>query len=244
MEKIIHYCWFGGKKKPASVKKCIKTWKKKLPDFKLMEWNEDNFDVNSTEFSKQAFAEKKWAFVSDVARIYAIYEYGGIYLDTDVEVLDKIDFVFDNDFWMGKESEDYVGTAVIGVKEKHNKHIKKILDIYKNTKFDSSDIYAVTGPKLFTDYFIELGLKKGDGNEVISDGEINIYDRAYFYPKSYDGQHDKYNKNTCMVHNFKASWTSRGEKVCNFLIKHHLRFMIKPIFKVHDFIKVHFRKGA
>ena len=135
MEKIIHYCWFGGKKKPASVKKCIKTWKKKLPDFKLMEWNEDNFDVNSTEFSKQAFVEKKWAFVSDVARIYAIYEYGGIYLDTDVEVLDKIDFVLDNDFWMGKESEDYVGTAVIGVKEKHNKHIKKILDIYKNTKF-------------------------------------------------------------------------------------------------------------
>ena len=91
MEKIIHYCWFGGKPLPKLAKKCIKSWKKFLPDFEIREWNETNFDINITKFSKQAYDAKKWAFVSDVARIYALKNYGGIYFDTDMIVTKNID---------------------------------------------------------------------------------------------------------------------------------------------------------
>ena len=90
MKKIIHYCWFGGKKIPNSVKKCIKTWKKYLPDYEIKEWNEENFDVNVCPFVKEAYENKKWAMVSDYARIYALYQDGGIYLDTDVKILKNI----------------------------------------------------------------------------------------------------------------------------------------------------------
>ena len=91
MEKIIHYCWFGGKPLPKLAKKCIKSWKKFLPDFEIREWNETNFDINITKFSKQAYDAKKWAFVSDVARIYALKNYGGIYFDTDMIITKNID---------------------------------------------------------------------------------------------------------------------------------------------------------
>ena len=85
--KIIHYCWFGGKEKPDSVKKCIESWKKFLPDYQLIEWNENNFNIEKLEYTKEAYVAEKYAFVSDVARIEALYQHGGIYMDTDVEVL-------------------------------------------------------------------------------------------------------------------------------------------------------------
>ena len=91
MEKKIHYCWFGGKKLPRTVKECIRTWKKILPDYEIIEWNEQNFDINICPFVKQAYENKKWAFVSDYARLYALYENGGIYLDTDVELIKPLD---------------------------------------------------------------------------------------------------------------------------------------------------------
>ena len=84
--KIVHYCWFGGKEKPDSVKKCIESWKKFLPDYQLMEWNEDNFNIEKLKYTKEAYAEGKYAFVSDVARIEALYQYGGIYMDTDENI--------------------------------------------------------------------------------------------------------------------------------------------------------------
>ena len=87
MVKKIHYCWFGGKKLPKSVEDCIKTWKKFLPDYEIKQWDESNFDVNSFPFVKEAYESKKWAFVSDYVRIYALYNEGGLYLDTDVKIL-------------------------------------------------------------------------------------------------------------------------------------------------------------
>ena len=116
MEKIIHYCWFGGNKKPKNFNKYIKTWKKFLPDYEIKEWNEQNFDVNSTEFSKEAYKMKKWAFVSDVARIYALKEHGGVYFDTDIEVAKKIDHLIENEIWLGREDDKFLATAMIGAK--------------------------------------------------------------------------------------------------------------------------------
>ena len=89
--KIIHYCWFGGNPKPQKVLECIETWKKYLPDFKIMEWNESNFDYRKIKYTREAYAVKKYAFVSDVARLYALYEFGGVYFDTDICAVKKID---------------------------------------------------------------------------------------------------------------------------------------------------------
>ena len=89
--KVIHYCWFGGNPLPEEAKRCIESWKKYCPDYKIIEWNENNYDVNSNEYMKSAYKEKKWAFVSDYARIDVVYKYGGIYMDTDVELVKGLD---------------------------------------------------------------------------------------------------------------------------------------------------------
>ena len=117
--KKIHYVWMGGKEKPKAIKKCMKTWKKYLKDYEIIEWNEHNFDINSHPFVKKAYENKKWAFVSDYVRAYAIYNYGGIYLDTDVFVIDNIDQLLDNKAFVGYEHPDYPFTAVFGAEKGH-----------------------------------------------------------------------------------------------------------------------------
>ena len=104
MSKIIHYCWFGDKPLPSLAKKCIKSWKKYLPGYEIMCWSEKNFDVNSTKFSKEAYENKYWAFVSDVARIYALKEYGGIYMDTDMMISKDVSNILESEFFVGWES--------------------------------------------------------------------------------------------------------------------------------------------
>lgn len=236
MEKIIHYCWFGGTKKPKKIKKYFKTWKKYLPDYKIMEWNEENFDVNMTQFSKKAYENKKWAFVSDVARIYALYQYGGIYFDTDIEVTKKMDNILSNEIWLGKEDKKYLATAMIGVKEKNNKHIKNILDIYKSVTFNKDDLYSVTGPKILTKYFEKLGLEEEDKCQILED-DIHIYSKDYFNPKTYDGNNQKFTNNTCIIHHFDATWTDLDEKVAIWFVRKKMGFMAKYVFSLSNRIK-------
>ena len=126
MIKKIHYCWFGGKKLPKDVKKCIATWKKMLPDYEIIEWNEEKFDVNSVPFVKQAYDNKKWAFVSDYVRTYALYEQGGLYLDTDVKILKNVEDIIDKNLVFGYEDSGYFGTAVIATNIKNNPYIKGV----------------------------------------------------------------------------------------------------------------------
>lgn len=230
MDKYIHYCWFGGKKLPRKFKKYMKTWKKYMPEYTIMEWNETNFDLNYCEFVKDAYANKKWAFVSDVARFYALYEYGGVYFDTDIEVKKNIDDILKNEIWLGREDNNYLATAMIGVKAKENKHIKNILDIYIKSKFNPNNLYEITSPKVLTSYFEKLGLVKKAESQVLKD-DIHIYSRDYFNPKSYDGLNEQYSKNTCIIHHFDASWTSIDEKIAIWFVRRHMGFMAKPVFK-------------
>ena len=132
--RIIHYCWFGGKEKPEIVKRCIKSWKDILVDYEIKEWNESNFDINSNLFVKQAYEAGKFAFVSDFVRVNALYNYGGIYLDTDVEVFKSFDDLLDNDSFWGFEEKNYIATSTIGCK-KGNKLIKEFLSKYDDKKF-------------------------------------------------------------------------------------------------------------
>lgn len=115
--KIIHYCWFGNNEKPDIVKKCINSWKANLKDYEIIEWNESNFDININSYVKEAYENKKYAFVSDYTRVYALYNIGGIYFDTDVEVFKPLDeFLQEDSFW-GFEEKDYIATSTIGAKK-------------------------------------------------------------------------------------------------------------------------------
>ncbi len=236
MDKYIHYCWFGDKKIPRKLKKYMATWKKYLPDYKFMLWNEENFDVNITKFSSEAYKNKKWAFVSDVARIYALKEYGGIYFDTDIEVLKNIDDILKNEIWLGREDQNYLATAMFGVKKPNNKHIENIFNIYKKAKFNPDDLYSVTSPKILTKYFQGLGLKNEDSCQVLKD-DIHVYSKEYFNPKNYDGQNEKYTENTCIVHHFDASWTAIDEKVAIWFVRHHMGSLAKPTFKFFNILR-------
>ena len=201
-----------------------------------MEWNESNFDVNLTEFSKAAYEAKKWAFVSDVARIYALKEHGGIYFDTDIEVTKNIDKILENEIWVGREDDKFLATAMIGVKEQHNKHINNIWNIYKQAKFNPDDLYSVTSPKILTKYFKDLGLKEGNECQTLED-DIHIYAKDYFNPKSYDGNNETFTENTCIIHHFDATWTDRDEKIAIWFVRRKMGFMAKYVFSISNRIK-------
>ena len=184
MVKKIHYCWFGGKKLPNDVKKCIKTWQKWLPDYEIKEWNESNFDINSHPFVKEAYENKKWAFVSDYVRIYALYNEGGIYLDTDVKILKDVTNVVDKDMFLGLEDSGYVGTAVIGVKEKNNKYIKDILDYYNTLKhFNVNIMYNYANPVIITKLLNNYEYEKDEKGIRIYDKNVYVFTRKVVFIK-------------------------------------------------------------
>ena len=134
--KIIHYCWFGEKEKPDAVKNCMESWKRFMPNYELKEWNESNFDINYNDYTKRSYEAKKWAFVSDVARLYALYKEGGIYMDTDVLVYQPLDKFLKHSFFTGFEQSHFPVTATMGA-EKGNKLIKEMLDIYNTKIFET-----------------------------------------------------------------------------------------------------------
>ena len=129
--KIIHYCWFGGNPLPKIAVKCISSWKKYFPDYEIKEWNEDNFDLNCCEYVREAYQAKKWAFVSDYARFWILYNYGGLYFDTDVEVIKDMSDIIANGAFMGCEVADKCAPG-LGL-------YKEILENYQQSHFLNSD---------------------------------------------------------------------------------------------------------
>ncbi len=213
MNKVIHYCWFGPKPIPELAKKCIKSWKKYLPDFEVKICNESNFDINSCEFVKQAYKAGKWAFVSDYARLNALYNDGGIYFDTDMEVLTNIDFLKEKDFFIGREYSGYIAAGVIGVKYEKNEYIKEMLDYYKSIKhFDTQNLFDYAIPKIITKVLNKYEHKTINGIDIYN-GNCYVYPVDYFYPMSYDRSTKYYSNKTCMVHYYDATWIPKKEKI-------------------------------
>ena len=176
--KVIHYCWFGGKKLPKSVEDCIKTWKKFLPDYEIKQWDESNFDVNSFPFVKEAYESKKWAFVSDYVRIYALYNEGGLYLDTDVKILKDPTDVLNKEVVLGYEDSGYVGTAMIYAQNPQNKYIKEILDYYGKIKhFEPEIMYNFANPVIITKILKQYESKVNEEGIRIFDDNIYVYPR-------------------------------------------------------------------
>lgn len=132
--KMIHYCWFGGNPLPDEVKKYMETWKKYCPDYEIKEWNERNFDVNQNQYCSEAYEAKKWAFVSDYARLKILYEHGGIYMDTDVEVCKPLDHLASYAFWSGFESKSQIPTGIMA-SCRDNELLEYLLSYYDDKYF-------------------------------------------------------------------------------------------------------------
>lgn len=196
--KIIHYVWVGGNEKSKDIQRCMKTWEKHLKDYKIIEWNEKNFDIESNKFVKDAYDAKKWAYVSDYIRAYAIYNYGGIYLDTDVLVIDNLEELLDNKAFVGYENPQYPFTAVFGAEKKHP-FIKKMLDYYDEIsfKFDVNNQYKFVNTKTVSDILIEdYNCKLGNKEQMLEDG-IKVYKDTILCNPSEDSK---------TIHIFTGTW--------------------------------------
>ena len=214
MKKYIHYCWFGGKPLPKLAKKCIKSWEKYLPDYEIMEWNENNVDLNECPFVKEAYENKKWAFVADYARTKAIYEMGGIYFDTDMLITKDVSFLLENETFLGVEDSMMVNAAVWGSSKPKTDFAKKMLDFYKSQDhFDINNIYKISIPRIITRILNEYGFDASINELQILNNNIYIYPRPYFYPLSYNFKNNKFTENTCMIHYFDATWIPRNEQI-------------------------------
>ena len=235
MEKYIHYCWFGGKPLPKLAKKCIKSWKKYLPDFEIIEWNETNVNLEECPFIKGAYENKKWAFVADYARTVALYEKGGIYFDTDMLIKKPIDFLLKEDTFLGIEDSFMVNAAVWGASKPKSYFAKKMLDFYKSLKsFDVNNLFKVSIPRIMTALLNEEGLDHTSNEIQYLKHNITIYPREYFYPLSFNFKNNVFTENTCMIHYFDASWFSKKEK---FRIKLNRRIGEKNVNRVANVYK-------
>lgn len=171
--KIIHYIWVGGKEKPVDIKRCMATWKKHLEGYKVIEWNESNFDIEQHPFVKAAYEAKKWAYVSDYIRAYAIYNYGGIYLDTDILLLDNFDDFLNHRAFVGFENSNYPFTAAFGA-EKGHPLVKDMLDYYDELDtyhFDFKNNNTISVSDILINKY---GCKVGNMYQVLKEG-IAVY---------------------------------------------------------------------
>ena len=214
MKKYIHYCWFGGKPLPKLAKKCIRSWKKHLPDFEIIEWTEDNVDLNECLFIKEAYENKKWAFVADYVRTKALNEMGGIYFDTDMEVIKDITSFLDKETFLGVEDTGFVAVGVWYEKHKKSFLTTELLKKYKSFNgFDVDKMSELSIPKLISEILSKYGFKNGSNEIQVLRDSIYIYPRDYFYPYSYNWENNVFTDNTCMIHYYDASWLSLKDRI-------------------------------
>lgn len=220
MKKYIHYCWFGGKPLPKLAKKCIKSWKKYLPDYEIIEWNETNCNLDECKFVKEAYDNKKWAFVADYIRTKVLSEYGGIYFDTDMEITKDITFLLNDNTFLGIEDTGYVAVGVWYEKEKNAFLPSKLLEVYRSMdKFDVENMGNISIPKLISKELDKYGLEYASRSIQKLKNGITIYPRDYFYPYSYNRDDNLFTDNTCMIHYYDASWIPLKEQIENQMVR-------------------------
>lgn len=204
--KIIHYCWFGGNPLPADAKKCIESWKKFMPDYKIKEWNENNFDINSNLYVKQAYESRKFAFVTDYVRLFALVSEGGIYMDTDVEVLKSYDQFLHHTAFSGFENNNFVPTGMMAA-EKGSRWATDLLYEYNHRTFikDDGTLDTTTNTVTITEYMKKQGLILNNTYQNFP-GLVTMYPSEYFCPKDHGtGALYLTDKSVC-IHHFACSW--------------------------------------
>ena len=230
--KKIHYCWFGGKKLPKDVKKCIKSWKKYCPNYEIIEWNEKNFDVRSSKFMSDAYDAKAWAFVSDYARLKVIYENGGVYLDTDVELLKPLDELLKDDcYFATQQYGEPIATGLGFGAIKGHFVLKEMLDLYDSLTFRIEEKNKLMCPILNTKILNMHGYSYSNEIIILKDANIKIYPTKYFDPLTPGNTKNLLCDDTISIHHYSASWTSNknvlkrkiiriiGQRKVNFIKK-------------------------
>ena len=211
--KIIHYCWFGRGEKSKTIKKCLRSWEKKCKDFKTIECNEDNFNIESHPFVKAAYEDKNWAFVSDYVRLYALNLYGGIYMDTDVQLVKPIDGFLENEAFLGFENKNNVANGLIFGIEKGHWFTQKLLADYDSILYVANDVnfrMKNTNTEIATKILVDMGLKLNNQFQIING--IAVYPSEYFCPLDVNTFLMHKTKNTVSIHWYEGAWTSARYK--------------------------------
>lgn len=218
--KVIHYCWFGGKSLPNEVKKCINSWKKYCPDYEIKEWNELNYDINKNQFISEAYKNQAWAFVSDFARLDIVYSEGGIYLDTDVELLKNLDVLLDYDCYFAVEQQHRkIATGLgFGAIARH-KAVEAMIRQYDNLVYESENKMNFLCPQLNTKALEKFGYIPKEQIQYICDAYI--YPPEYFDPIAPGKTNDLLSDQSFSVHHYSANWMSKRvrlkRKLVNFI---------------------------
>lgn len=216
----IHYCWFGHNPLPECALKCIESWKHFLPDYEIIEWNEDNFNINVIPYTRDAYDAGKYAFVSDYARFFVLFNYGGLYFDTDVELIRPLDDVIESGAFMGAETPGDSSKRIfpkiapglcLGA-PKNLPFIGRVLDAYKNLNFigDDGTFNKYTMIPLVTDLLINEGMTTANTIQTVAN--INLYPPEYFNPLDIATGQLKITSNTRSIHWFMASWLPAEKK--------------------------------
>lgn len=225
--KIIHYCWFGGKPLPELAQRCITSWRKFLPNYEIKEWNETNFDVNIIPYTAEAYRQKKYAFVSDYARFWIMYKYGGIYFDTDVEVIRPMNDIISRGNFMGFEMDPdgentpgryaprYCFDVALGLgfgMSKEHPFMKKMMDYYANLEFKGAmmDPWFKTIVAYTTEKLMEEGLQNVKGIQQVDD--IIVYPHDFFAPINVISGKLHVTKNTYTIHWYMGSWDDKKQR--------------------------------
>ena len=230
--KIIHYCWFGGKKKPKLARKCIKSWGKYCKGYKFIEWNESNFSIdNAPLYVRQAYKSKKFAFVTDYVRLYALIKYGGIYMDTDVEVLKPLDIFLSLEAFSGFESLMCVPTGIMASVKKFPL-FEKFLQMYNKMSFydKNGNPTYITNVTLITKICKSYGLKLNNTKQTIEG--FTLFPSDYFCPFSYETKTLNRTKNSYTIHWFSGSWVPKNKlrkikKIVKFILGEKISIWLK-----------------
>lgn len=214
--KKIHYCWVGNTPLTPLAEKCIASWKKYCPDYEIIKWDESNYNFFKNEYMKQAYEAQKWGFVPDYARLDIVYQYGGIYLDTDVELLKPLDYILENRCFCGVESYLKDKTVVaLGLgfgAEEGFPLIKEMMETYDKLDFikDDGSLNLIASPIYQTEFLYSKGLI--DTKSVQNVCDITIYPKDYFNPMNLDTGEIALTKNTISIHHYAGSWLSNKQK--------------------------------
>lgn len=216
--KIIHYCWFGKKEMPDDIKKYIESWKRKLPDYEIKLWNEDNFNINESIFTKQAYELKKYAFISDYVRLYALKKFGGVYLDTDIEIVKDITPLLTNKLVLGFDDGNSIISCFIASEPDHPA-VTNILDLYDSMSFINKDGSLNMIPNtiwiqnlLRKEYNIEL-----NGKYQLLNKGIVVYPEDYLHAKSLITGKLNITENTYTIHHHTLLWVSKKTLIIKFI---------------------------
>lgn len=231
--KIIHYCWFGEKPLPILAEKCIESWKKYLPEYKLVLWNEESFDIDSHPFTRQAYISKKYAFITDYVRLYALFNFGGVYMDTDVEVLKNFDAFLKYKAFSGFENETVIPTGIMAATKGHAT-VEKLLAYYNEKSFISKDgtLRMTPNTQIISEILENEGFKRNGEYQVLNN-DFHIFPRDYFCPHDYYTGLQYFSSNTFTIHHFSGSWLPKRKRIT---IK--LKYLLIKMFGVNFVNKI------